>query len=327
MANPNYYEDKNWPWTGLDLEGETRDLKTVKRAYAKKLKVTRPDDDPEGFRKLRQAFDDAKQHIQWAQYDDDYDDSPEEDSPKENPKENSLEQVVSKEQSTITELDDGNEPQSPEISFAEPELFKTPLDEDPSTHTEQTNVPKNEWDQVWEALEKTANLFNIPVNEWEEEEPKKKPWGSDKPNFDLEVWAEILDDPDLSRLDYWQSISNDLRWQFLRFLGWNYEKPHNHPYKDVPTEFAAFLAERFDWAYEDNPHHVATAQQSKFLRRAFRNAGVRMPEPETIASSQFQSQKTSAFASDSPARPPFFLRWWFILISGGLFFFARSIFS
>ena len=322
MANPNYYDEENWPWSGLDLEEKTRDLKVVKRAYAKKLKLTRPDDDPDGFRKLRQAFDDAKQRIQWAEYDDEY----EEDLDTASEEDIQSQPIEPYESAQETEVlkDKPDELQKP---IAEPELSKSVEQEIDLPHETVDEIP-NEWSLVWKALEKTAGFLKIPVNEWDEEpETKKKPWGADKPNFDVLVWAEVLDEPTLSRLDYWESISNDLRWQLLRFLGWNYEKPDNHPLKNVPAEFASFLAERFDWWYEDNPHHVITAKQSKFLRRAFRNAGVQMPEPETIKASQFQNQKTKAFSNVPSAKLPFMMRWWFILIAGGLSLYIRSLFS
>lgn len=51
-------------WTILDIEA-TQDQKAIKRAYAKKLKTVRPEEDSEGFMALRQAYDSA---IQWCHY-------------------------------------------------------------------------------------------------------------------------------------------------------------------------------------------------------------------------------------------------------------------
>ncbi|MEP6343367.1 MAG: hypothetical protein ABJ275_08635 [Maricaulaceae bacterium] len=53
----------------LGLDDHPSDMKSAKRAYAKKLRVTRPDDDPEGFMKLRDALDAAKNEIAWREHD------------------------------------------------------------------------------------------------------------------------------------------------------------------------------------------------------------------------------------------------------------------
>ncbi|NJN50944.1 MAG: hypothetical protein HC809_03320 [Gammaproteobacteria bacterium] len=47
-----------WPWTILAIE-PTRDASVIKRAYASLLKQTRPEDDPEGYALLSEAFDAA----------------------------------------------------------------------------------------------------------------------------------------------------------------------------------------------------------------------------------------------------------------------------
>ncbi|SEQ42710.1 Uncharacterized membrane protein YckC, RDD family [Amphritea atlantica] len=49
-------------WQILDIDS-TADLKVIKRAYAAKLKVTKPDEDPEGFKRLHAAY---KQACQFA---------------------------------------------------------------------------------------------------------------------------------------------------------------------------------------------------------------------------------------------------------------------
>lgn len=49
----------NWPWSELGLEGPA-DLETIKHAYAQRLKTTHPEEDPEGFQRLHEAYQQAR---------------------------------------------------------------------------------------------------------------------------------------------------------------------------------------------------------------------------------------------------------------------------
>jgi len=49
----------------LGLDAPPTDRKAVKRAYSKMLKITRPEDDPEGFMRLRDAHDYALDIVKW----------------------------------------------------------------------------------------------------------------------------------------------------------------------------------------------------------------------------------------------------------------------
>lgn len=51
-------------WEILEIE-PTGDTKAIKRAYAKKLKVTRPDENPKGFQDLHDAYKRALQQAEW----------------------------------------------------------------------------------------------------------------------------------------------------------------------------------------------------------------------------------------------------------------------
>lgn len=55
-------------WDILEI-GPTTEVAVIKKAYAKHLKIYRPDDDPQGFQLLREAYDSALQYAKFHRYD------------------------------------------------------------------------------------------------------------------------------------------------------------------------------------------------------------------------------------------------------------------
>jgi hypothetical protein len=55
------------PWSTLELDPSAATERDVKRAYAKRLKTCRPDQDPDGFRKLHDAYTTALDELQWRE--------------------------------------------------------------------------------------------------------------------------------------------------------------------------------------------------------------------------------------------------------------------
>lgn len=45
----------SWPWSELGLSGPA-DLRSIRRSYAQRLKTTHPEEDPEGFQRLHEAY-------------------------------------------------------------------------------------------------------------------------------------------------------------------------------------------------------------------------------------------------------------------------------
>lgn len=51
----------NSAWKILGIE-PTDDMTAIKKAYSAKLKIHHPEDDPEGYQRLREAFETVKKH-------------------------------------------------------------------------------------------------------------------------------------------------------------------------------------------------------------------------------------------------------------------------
>lgn len=56
----------SWPWSELGLPGPA-DLRSIRQAYAQRLKTTRPEDDPAGFQRLHEAYQQACRMVRQKQ--------------------------------------------------------------------------------------------------------------------------------------------------------------------------------------------------------------------------------------------------------------------
>nr|WP_326166559.1 J domain-containing protein [uncultured Oscillibacter sp.] len=55
----------SWPWDALGLSGPA-DLRSIRRAYAQRLKTAHPEEDPEGFQRLHAAYQEASRYARQA---------------------------------------------------------------------------------------------------------------------------------------------------------------------------------------------------------------------------------------------------------------------
>ena len=69
------------PWEILNLDKESASEREVKRAYARLLRQHRPDKDPEGFKRVHEAYTQALLQLEWKNQADYYDDDHIDDGP------------------------------------------------------------------------------------------------------------------------------------------------------------------------------------------------------------------------------------------------------
>ena len=55
----------SWPWNELGLPGPAG-LPDIRSAYARRLKTTHPEEDPEGFQRLHAAYQEASRRARRA---------------------------------------------------------------------------------------------------------------------------------------------------------------------------------------------------------------------------------------------------------------------
>ena len=193
------------PFRYFELSQKDATAADVKRAYAKRLKVTRPDDDPAEFMRLRKNFESALNSIKWRDqdrangYDDTYEDE-EEDSDADNAL--------------------ADNPPLPPVS-ADPQLAQTP-DLAPET------VPPPPTGAEWS--EDDADPFGPDTPP--PAEPATQPWGFTPDDQTLvknaveqirtlmddaerrqkwSAWLAILDNEHLEGIDTFQMLSYRLR--------------------------------------------------------------------------------------------------------------------
>lgn len=258
----------------LGLDAPPEDRKSVKRAYSKQLKVTRPEDDPDGFMELRQAHDHALQVLKWKADREAKQPAYEEAklAPLETPAPTESTQgpiVVEPEASTSAP-----EPAEP-IAEPSPEPGLTYGDMLPSPHLDLRPEPASETSY---SIGPTPNL-DAPVTRPEAPAPRPEPLMNDLNNIlsdnryynDRGQWnllfrkARQLDIDDY--VDFEQLLMNSI----LRFHGYFEDHPHYDTPEKMPQKFSpsitASLFKTMSWDQISKLGHTRGRQVEWLSRR------------------------------------------------------------
>ena len=255
----------------LGLDAPPNDRKTVKRAYSKMLKLTRPEDDPEGFMRLRDAHDQALNILQWRAEEREWE-------AKQSASEETPPELTKPEQEASN-----SETETP----AEPSLTYGDLIPEPEPESETSY-----------SLGPTPN-FDAPVTLNEFAEPAFKPLietleamlRDPKQYNDREEWNVLFRKARQLDIDDYVDFENALLESMLGFHGYfddhpDYNTPHKMPMKLSPS-LAASLFKTMSWD-QVNKRGQYRAEQIDWLERRMhlRKRGVDPgPVPETKSGS------------------------------------------
>jgi len=146
-------------WQRLGMDAPTADLLSIKKAYAARLKKTRPDDDPEAYQALRQAYEWA---LQWARR---HADPQAQLSPPEHPHEASPEPAA---ESSLARSDSAVHEVSPQVTAPTTERSPVPVGTDDAKPHEQERITTPEslvaqTQEVWRHQGEAALLRQWPT--------------------------------------------------------------------------------------------------------------------------------------------------------------------
>ena len=280
----------------LGLDAPPADRKAVKRAYSKMLKVTRPEDDPDGFMRLRDAHDLAldivareAQNTAWRAEQALYDAVPEQPSEETSPKDSEYEIETSSESNLTYE----NMIPEPEIaSETGYSIGPTPSLEAPLSLPEDNEArPDTSY-----AIGKSPTL-EAPLQFSEPEAPKPPPLkemietllNNPKAYNDRENWNNLFRKARQLDIDDYVDFEHLLLEQILEFHGYySNNNPLHHTPEKMPQKLspsiAASLFKTMSWD-QVNKQGYHIGQQIEWLNRRIifrkqRTDSVPVPAPE-----------------------------------------------
>ena len=233
------------PWKTLGLDGPPADMKALKRAYAKKLKVTRPEEDPKGFMALRDALNHAQYLVRSAQ--DNVQESPERESVTEMQQDGPPAPAHAPTQAA-NEIDRAAH-QPPESDA--PVFLSDLLPDEPKAETEtETALP--EPSAAAKLIEAVHEMMRHPFKRSEKEN-----------------WAQIFDDPSLEPMDDWVEFDHRLRDYFLQIFGAydgnSADNNRSRKPKLISTRIGTYIFDRMDW-HDYASGHPGIAEELAWLK-------------------------------------------------------------
>jgi len=230
------------------LDGPPADRKAVKRAYSKMLKLTRPEDDPDGFMRLRDAHDQALDILKWQAQDTD-----------------SEAQNISIEATYSSETDlEFISPPQPELTYADmlPEPEPEPEPESDTTYaigaTPNFDAPVTIVEASAAPTEPLLDDLNIILSD------------SNRYN-DREQWNQLFRKARQLDIDDYVDFEQLLMNTVLRFHGYFDEHPHHETPEKMPQKLSpsitASLFKTMSWDQVSKMGYIRGLQIEWLARR------------------------------------------------------------
>lgn len=180
------------PFTLLGLDRKTATEADIRKAYAERLKVTRPEDDREAFMALREAFERARQEARWrAEYPEEY---AEED-----------EEHADAGSEALPTLSAGGQTEIPPVAAVEQAAPAESLPADTDAETELETDDEYEEDYIPSDFDRRIDAAIQKLHE-----ALISPWGPPS-RADLDAF---FNQPDLEGIDEYRA----LQWQVRNYL-------------------------------------------------------------------------------------------------------------